>query len=170
MADWSTVAIAGITGLAGIGGSAIGGLFASTALAKTHKRDDARLMREQIEALYEELDAIQQTSQRNTPKAMELASGSIPAEPLEGANLGKAAAIIALYFPDLNAPLLALRVRENAAVTALREGLQGDSPLAAGGIFAIEQSVYLSSFCNEMREVLVAKAHSVGASVRRSVE
>ncbi len=84
--------------------------------------------------------------------------------------MGKAAAIIALYFPDLNAPLLALRVRENAAVTALREGLQGDSPLAAGGIFAIEQSVYLSSFCNEMREVLVAKAHSVGASVRRSVE
>lgn len=138
MADWSTVAIAGITALAGIGGGAVTGLFAASALTRTHKRDDATLLRDQVEALFEELDTLHEVTQRNTVPALALASGT-PEGELEGYNFGRVRAMIGLYFPGLQDQLDALKEREIAAHAALRAGFDAN-PAAAMGQFGLEQS------------------------------
>ena len=61
--------------------------------------------------------------------------------------------------------------REAAANVALRASIkEGNSPLVAGGIYALEQSAYVSALCRELRDMLPARASEIGASVRGSIQ
>jgi hypothetical protein len=171
MADWSTVVIAAITALAGMGGSIIAGRYNLRVLSKTHRRDDAAQFRHAVDALFLELDAVPEASSRQVPLALTMANGALPERSLEPVNLGRVRAIVTLYFPDLHNALDTLSERENAATVALRTSIQkGVNPLVAGGQFALEQSVYVSALCRDLRESLPEKAKEIGASVRESVQ
>lgn len=171
MTDFGTVAIAAITALAGIGGSIILGHYNMKALAKTHRRDDAAHFRDKVQALFSELDAVQDASSKQIPLAMAMANGAAPEKPIEAVNLGRVRAIVTLYFPELQGALVTLSDREAAATAAIRKSIEnGNNPIVAGGQFALEQSVYVSALCRELREALPATANVIGASVRESIQ
>ena len=172
MADWETVAIATITALAGISGSVIAGQFRIREQAKSHRRDDASLIRSKVEDLFSELDAIQAASSQQMVAAVEMLNRKeVVGKPFEKFNLGKTRSLATLYFPALAAALNAYDTKCDELILQLRSDLQNedmDNMTAMYGHVILAGQI-TSNLCNEVRQLLNAEAAQVGASIRNSI-
>lgn len=171
MTDWGTVAIAAISALAGVGGSAVAGRYSMKALDETHTRDDSAKLRDQVHTLFQELDAIEEINSRNVQRGTIMVGGHAPETPLEAVNFGNVRAITSLYFPNMNPILEKFTQREIEASKALRKGLEdGGKPMVGGGLFALERAAYITALCSELRAELSAESAKIGASIRQSID
>lgn len=172
MADWETVAIATITALAGISGSVIAGQFRIREQAKSHRRDDASLIRSKVEELFSELDAIQAASSQQMVSALEMLNRKEPiGKPFEKFNLGRTRSLATLYFPALATALQVYDTKCDELIRNLRIDLQNEDMDNTTAMFGhvILAAQLTSNLCNEIRQLLNTEADQVGASIRKSI-
>jgi hypothetical protein len=171
MADYSTALIAAITAFAGWGGSVITSGFRMRELGKTHKRDDAALMRVKVDELFSELDALQNLASEQIVTAVAVLNRKDVADAkIEKLNLGRIRSLVTLYLSDLAVAITAYDEKCDELIRALRADLQNegmDNTTATFG-HVILAGQLTTNLCNELRGLLTEKASEIGASIRKA--
>lgn len=169
--DYSTALIAAVTAMAGWGGSVITGGFRTRELGKSHKRDDAALMRAKVDELFSELDALQNLASEQIVTAVGVLNRRDVADAkIEKLNLGRIRSLVTLYLPDLAASVAAYDEKCNELIKTLRADLQNtdmDNKTATFGHVVLAAQL-TTNLCNELRGLLTEKAGEIGASIRNA--
>lgn len=169
MVDYSTALIAAITAMAGWGGSVIAGGFRTRELSQSQKREDAAQMREKVDKLFSELDALQNLLSEQIVTAVGILDRKDAAgAKIEKLNLGRVRSLVSLYFPDLAAMVTVYDDNCNELIRTLRADLQNEDMDKMTAMYGhvVRVGQVTSNLCNELQISLTKRAGEIGASIR----
>lgn len=170
MVDWSTVVIAAISAGAGLAGSIIAGHFNLKGLGMSHRRDDDAMIRTKAEDLYVELDRLQEVNNVVTIRAMAAMNSKSAPEPFPVINLGKARALVGLYFPECLPALEKYDTEGHERAKSLRDDLKEQKMDVSTAMlsYALLDSQGMLQMCRDAQTLLDKQVGLIGKSARDS--